>query len=129
METYLIPMVPGPVRVPQEVLDAYQKDYGSGDLETEYLDLYNRCEADLQKILATRSKVAILTGEGMLALWSALKSCLLPGDRLPLACLGTALVTWRVASARMCVPSVWVTTRQSVIGQRWSGLWLNSSRR
>jgi aspartate aminotransferase-like enzyme len=82
METYLIPMVPGPVRVPQEVLDAYQKDYGSGDLETEYLDLYNRCEADLQKILATRSKVAILTGEGMLALWSALKSCLLPGDRV-----------------------------------------------
>ena len=82
METYLIPMVPGPVRVPQVVLQAYATDYGSGDLESEFLDLYNRCEADLQQILATRSKVVIMTGEGMLALWGALKSCLRPGERV-----------------------------------------------
>ena len=82
METYPIPMVPGPVRVPQAVLQAYAKDYGSGDLESEFLELYNRCEADLQQILATRSKVVIMTGEGMLALWGALKSCLRPGERV-----------------------------------------------
>ena len=82
METYRIPMVPGPVRVPAEVLQAYAKDYGSGDLEPEFLELYNRCETDLQQILATRSRVAIMTGEGMLALWGALKSCLRPGERV-----------------------------------------------
>jgi aspartate aminotransferase-like enzyme len=82
LETYPIPMVPGPVRVPAEVLQAYTKDYGSGDLESEFLELYNRCEADLQQILATRSKVVIMTGEGMLALWGALKSCLRPGQRV-----------------------------------------------
>jgi aspartate aminotransferase-like enzyme len=82
METYPIPMIPGPVRVPAEILEAYQKDFGSADLEKEFLDLYNRTEADLQQILATRSKVAIFTGEGMLALWAGLKSCLRPGDRV-----------------------------------------------
>ncbi|MBI4928148.1 MAG: alanine--glyoxylate aminotransferase family protein [Anaerolineae bacterium] len=82
METYPIPMVPGPVRVPEAVLQAYAVDYGSPDLETEYLDLYNRTEQMLQTILATRNRVTIQTGEGMLALWGALKSCLRPGDRV-----------------------------------------------
>lgn len=80
MQTYPIPMVPGPVRVPPEVLAAYAVDFGSGDLEPEFLELYNRCEAGLQRILATKNKVAIQTGEGMLALWGALKSCLRPGE-------------------------------------------------
>jgi aspartate aminotransferase-like enzyme len=75
-------MVPGPVKVPQAVLDALRFDYGSGDLESEFLQLYNQTEASLQQILGTRSSVAIQTGEGMLALWGALKSCLRPGERL-----------------------------------------------
>jgi aspartate aminotransferase-like enzyme len=82
MKTYPIPMVPGPVRVPPEVFTAYLQDYGSGDLETDFLELYNRTEANLQRILATENQVAIQTGEGMLALWGALKSCILPGDRV-----------------------------------------------
>ncbi len=82
METYTIPMVPGPVRVPQAVLDAMNVDYGSADLETEFLELYNRTEASLQTIYATSNPMAIMTGEGMLALWSALKSVLLPADRV-----------------------------------------------
>jgi len=82
MQTYSIPMVPGPVKVAQEVLDAYQINYGSGDLETEFLDLYNRTEANLQKVFGTKNRVAIQTGEGMLALWGALKSCIVPGDRV-----------------------------------------------
>jgi aspartate aminotransferase-like enzyme len=82
MKTYPIPMVPGPVSVPPEVLDAYAQDFGSGDLETEFLEIYNRTEANLQRILATQNRVAIQTGEGMLALWGALKSCILPGDRV-----------------------------------------------
>ncbi len=82
MEIYRIPMIPGPVSVPDEVLRVYQKDYGSGDVEAEYLDLYNRTEANLQHILATKNRVAIFTGEGMLALWGAMKSCLSAGDRV-----------------------------------------------
>ncbi|NPV85350.1 MAG: alanine--glyoxylate aminotransferase family protein [Anaerolineae bacterium] len=82
METYPIPMVPGPVVVPQRILDVYRNNFGSGDLETEFLELYNRTEANLQQMMQTRNKVVIHTGEGMIALWGALKSCLLPGDRV-----------------------------------------------
>ena len=82
MKTYPIPMVPGPVKVPAEILQAYLVDYGSADLEPEYLDLYRQVEADLQQICGTGSSFAILSGEGMLALWAALKSCILPGERV-----------------------------------------------
>jgi len=82
METYPIPMVPGPVRVPPQVLAALQVDYGSGDLEPEFLDLYNQTEERLQRLCGTKNRIVIQTGEGMLALWGALKSCLLPGDRV-----------------------------------------------
>ncbi|MEJ5200807.1 MAG: alanine--glyoxylate aminotransferase family protein [Anaerolineales bacterium] len=82
MKTYPIPMVPGPVRVPPQVFEAYCIDYGSGDLEIEFLELYNRTETNLQKLFATQNHIVIQTGEGMLALWAALKSCLLPGDRV-----------------------------------------------
>ena len=82
MKTYAIPMVPGPVSVPQKVLEAYQTDFGSADLEGDYIDLYNKAEANLQQIMETRNKIAIQSGEGMLALWTALKSCLVAGDRV-----------------------------------------------
>jgi aspartate aminotransferase-like enzyme len=82
MKQYPIPMVPGPVRVLPEVLERYQFDYASGDLEGDYLELYNETEANLQEIYKTSNKIVIQTGEGMLALWGALKSCLLPGDRV-----------------------------------------------
>ena len=75
-------MVPGPVVVPLKVLEAYQTNYGSADLETDFIDLYNKAEANLQQIMGTGNKVAIQSGEGMLALWAALKSCLVSGDRV-----------------------------------------------
>jgi len=82
MKIYPIPMVPGPVKVPQAILDVYQTNYGSGDMEPEFFELYDETEANLQQILKTKSKVVIQTGEGMLALWTALKSTLQPGDRV-----------------------------------------------
>jgi aspartate aminotransferase-like enzyme len=82
MKTYPIPMVPGPVRAHPAVLEAYRVDYGSADLETEYLDLYTRTESNLQQILQTKNSVVIFLGEGMMALWGALKSCLARGDRV-----------------------------------------------
>lgn len=82
METYPIPLVPGPVAIPQAVRDAYRFDYGSSDLEDEFFALYTECEQGLQHILATRNDIAILSGEGMAALWAALKSVVRPGDRV-----------------------------------------------
>ncbi len=82
MVKYTIPMVPGPVTVPQAVLAAYAENYGSADLEPEFLSLYNKTEKQLQEILGTKNQVVIQSGEGMLVLWTALKSCLQPGDRV-----------------------------------------------
>ena len=89
MKTYPIPMVPGPVKVPQEVLEAYLVNYGSSDIEPEFLELYNQAEANLKKVYATKNSMAILSGEGMIALWGALKSCIKPGDKV--LCVGTGL--------------------------------------
>jgi aspartate aminotransferase-like enzyme len=51
-------------------------------MESEFLELYNQTEANLKTILSTQNQVVIQSGEGMLALWGALKSCLAPGDRV-----------------------------------------------
>ncbi len=82
MKSYPIPMVPGPVEQPPEVLKAMKTSYGSPDLELDFLQLYNQTENDLKKIYATQHSVVIMTGEGMLVLWAALKNCILPGDRV-----------------------------------------------
>ena len=82
MQTYDIGLVPGPVSVPPELRAVYQINYGSADLEDEFLRLYQRCETHLGKILATRNRVVIKTGEGMIALWGGLKSVLRPGDKV-----------------------------------------------
>ncbi len=94
MKTYSIPMVPGPVSVPPEVLQAYLTDYGSADLEPEYIDLYQQTQASLQNIFATRNQMALMSGEGMLALWGALKSCIAAGDRV--LAIGTGLFGYGV---------------------------------
>ena len=82
MKTYPIPMVPGPVSVPEEVRAVYRTDYGSADLESEFFELYAETEKNLRKIMGTENSVVIQTGEAMLVLWGALKSCLRPGDRV-----------------------------------------------
>lgn len=82
MKTYPIPMVPGPTSVPLPVREAYLTDYGSADQEPEYAELYAGLQEKLGTILGTRNQMAIMTGEGMAALWGALKSCIVPGDRV-----------------------------------------------
>jgi len=82
MQTYPIPLVPGPVSIPEAVRAAYALDYGSADMEEEFFDLYAACERDLQTLLGASCAVTIQSGEGMLALWGALKSVLRPGDRV-----------------------------------------------
>ena len=82
MLTYQIPLVPGPTRVPESVRQAYLTDYASADLEPEYSQLYADVQEQLRTILTTRNQMAIMTGEGMIALWGALKSCIRPGERV-----------------------------------------------
>jgi aspartate aminotransferase-like enzyme len=82
MQTYEIPLVPGPVCIHEQVLAAYQVNYGSADLEPEFLDLYADTQAHLQQIMGTRHQIVLMSGEGMGALWGALKSTIAAGDRV-----------------------------------------------
>jgi len=82
MERYKLGMVPGPTLVPNEVLNAGKVCFGSPDMEKEYLRLYESTSTMLKKMMKTKNDMVIQTGEGMLALWSALKSTLLPNDRV-----------------------------------------------
>lgn len=77
-----IPMVPGPVTVPAEVLAAMAQDYGSGQIEADFLKLYHHTGRKLATLMGTNNDVVLMTGEGMLALWSGLKSCLSAGQRV-----------------------------------------------
>jgi aspartate aminotransferase-like enzyme len=82
MEYYDIGLVPGPVSVPPEFRAVYQIDYGSPDMEEEFFSAYEKCEENLGAILSTTNRTAIKNGEGMIALWGALKSVLRPGDKV-----------------------------------------------
>lgn len=75
-----IPMVPGPTFVHPQVLEAMARDYGSGQIESEFLSLYADTGVRLGLMMGTSNDVVLMTGEGMLALWAGLKSCLKPGD-------------------------------------------------
>ncbi len=81
MRNYGIPLVPGPTIVPERVRNAYMRVYGSPDIEEEFIEDYRSAEEKMQKILGTKNSVVIMTGEGMLALWSALKSCFLKDSK------------------------------------------------
>ena len=82
MQTYEIPLVPGPTCIHQQALAAYQVNYGSADLEPEFLDLYTDTQAHLQQIMGTHNQIALMSGEGMVVLWGALKSTIAAGDRV-----------------------------------------------
>ncbi len=75
-----IPMVPGPVTVHPDVLLAMNKDFGSGQIDEQFLPLYHATGRNLARILGTANDVVLMSGEGMLALWAGLKSCLQAGD-------------------------------------------------
>ncbi len=82
MLRYSVPLVPGPTRVPPAVLQAFAVDYPASDLEPEFTTLYAETEARLRQVVGASGRVAVMTGEGMAALWGALKSVVGPGDRV-----------------------------------------------
>ena len=82
-----IPMVPGPVALHEDVIAVLGRDYGSGAGGTALLwhaavCLYDATSRGIGKLMGTKDDVVLMTGEGMLALWGALKSCLKPGDHV-----------------------------------------------
>ncbi len=77
-----IPMIPGPTTVPQAVYDAACRDFGSGQSEEDFLPFYHQTGRLLADLMGTQNEVVMMTGEAMLALWAALKSCLKPKDRV-----------------------------------------------
>ncbi len=82
MKRYPIPLVPGPVTVAANTLAAYGYNYGSSDLEPEFLTCYQETGKLLGEIMLTRNDVVIALGEAMVVLWGTIKSTLGPGDRL-----------------------------------------------
>ncbi len=82
MKTYAIPLVPGPTSVPHEYREAYLTDYGSSDLEEEFFELLAENRSLLKKMLNASGDVIIGSGEGMAALWGAMKSVIKPGDKV-----------------------------------------------
>ncbi len=77
-----IAMIPGPVQVPASIREVLARDHGCGQNEEEFLPLYHATSKLLAYCMSTENDVVIMTGEGMLALWAGLKSCLAPGDRV-----------------------------------------------
>ncbi|MCL5260692.1 MAG: aminotransferase class V-fold PLP-dependent enzyme [Gammaproteobacteria bacterium] len=75
-------LVPGPIQIPKQIQKIYQQNLGSADTEPEFIQLYRDTEKSWQKILGTKNNLVIMTGEAMLGLWSGLKSCLKPGDKV-----------------------------------------------
>ncbi len=75
-----IPMIPGPVTLHPDVLAAMTRDFGSGQVEPDFLPFYAETGRDIAALMGTKNDVVLMTGEGMLALWAALKSCLKAGD-------------------------------------------------
>ena len=115
MQTYKIPLVPGPVSVPEALRAAYQIDYGSADLEEEFFNLYADCERGLQTMLDTQNQVTIQSGEGMLALWGALKSIISPGDRV--LTVATGLFGYGIAQADMALVQQGMDVLAEVLGR------------
>lgn len=75
-----IPMLPGPTTLHPKVLEVMSRDYGSGQVDENFLPFYAETGKSLAALMETVNDVVLMTGEGMLALWAGLKSCLKPGD-------------------------------------------------
>ncbi len=75
-----IPMIPGPVAMHPKILAVMGQEVGTGHIEEDFLGLYTATSRNMATIMGTKHQVVLMTGEGMLGLWAALKSVLKPGD-------------------------------------------------
>ncbi len=77
-----MPFYPGPVSIPERIMKAMAIDFAPPRFGMEYTNLYIDLAKNIQKIINTKNEVIFPTGEAMLGLWGALKSCLKPGDKV-----------------------------------------------
>lgn len=89
MMQFDIPLVPGPVAVPQAVLAARNHDYASPDLDPDFVALYRETQVRLRQIMGTENEIVIALGEAMVVLWGGLKSIVDERDRV--LCISSGL--------------------------------------
>lgn len=82
MERYRIGLIPGPVRIPDEIKRIWLNDYASPDIEDEFFTLYYEDQILIRRLLNTKNDIIITLGEAMSVLWAALKSTLKQGDKM-----------------------------------------------
>ncbi len=82
MEKYEIGLIPGPVKIPEEIRRVWLNDFASSDLEDEFFALYHENQVLIQKLLRTKNNVVITSGEAMSILWASLKCTLKPGEKI-----------------------------------------------
>jgi aspartate aminotransferase-like enzyme len=75
-------LVPGPTTVSPAVLNAFVENFASSDIEDDFWDDYKGLQTALQAILQTSNDIVIMSGEGMVVLWGAMKSVIQPGDKV-----------------------------------------------
>ncbi len=76
------PMYPGPVSIHTEALKALSRDYYPARYDSKFQEAYQYVCTSIQKMSGTKNDVVLATGEGMLALWAALKSSLQAEDKV-----------------------------------------------
>ncbi len=76
------PMYPGPTSLNSQALMALAKDYSPARYSKEYEEKYAYSCKCLQEICETENDIILATGEAMMGLWTALKSCLVKNDKV-----------------------------------------------
>lgn len=77
-----LPFYPGPVTIHPKIAKVMHKDFAPPRFGTEYTELYADLAKKIQKICNTENEAIFPTGEAMVGLWGALKSCLKAGDKV-----------------------------------------------
>jgi aspartate aminotransferase-like enzyme len=77
---YEVPLVCGLTIVHPEIEKIYSTQFGSSDIEIDFIKTLKNCKKNLSKILNCKNEdLVIMSGEGMVALWASLKSVIIPG--------------------------------------------------
>ncbi len=77
-----LPFYPGPVTVHPEIANVMYQDFAPPRFGMEYTELYIDLAKKIQKLCNTQNEVIFPTGEAMVGLWGAMKSCLKKGDHV-----------------------------------------------
>ncbi|MDL2285208.1 aminotransferase class V-fold PLP-dependent enzyme [Desulfovibrio sp. OttesenSCG-928-F07] len=89
MSHNIIHMVPGPVSVPDKILQAMCVNADAGHIKADFIEEYNTASAKLARLMGTQNDIVLMSGEAMVILWGALRSCLKSGDKL--LCIDTGV--------------------------------------